>query len=370
MKCKYYNCEWRGTFGTVEDHLAACKITLEPCPNDGCEDRIKRMDLHNHVKNECPNREHECEWCKEKGTFQQITQFHDQNCRKFIVECPNAECDKRFERCHSDVHLAKDCEYTKIPCKHCGIEVTRKNWDEHKQSDIHVLYWKVARAAKVTKSEKERTTHSNFLLWMLLFITGVSCAVALNALYDARDAKELVASMQADIDVLKSLNDSQTIQTLKVSQMNVSNKILSLSRNTASLEKEFGEKTTSLEEEFNSRLAELETAMKKKIETLAAAMETKLRALEKKARALEDKAGPSKGVASQSAPQATTSYKAKSRSGGACKTKSYSSLILFCVAIVLGVSSNLSIFLYWAIAIIIALRLFALLYILYTVHVF
>ena len=224
--------------------------------------------------------------------------------------------------------------------------MTRKNWDEHKQSDIHVLYWKVARAAKVTKSEKERTTHSNFLLWMLLFITGVSCAVALNALYDARDAKELVASMQADIDVLKSLNDSQTIQTLKVSQMNVSNKILSLSRNTASLEKEFGEKTTSLEEEFNSRLAELETAMKKKIETLAAAMETKLRALEKKARALEDKAGPSKGVASQSAPQATTSYKAKSRSGGACKTKSYSSLILFCVAIVLGVSSNLSIFLY------------------------
>ena len=55
-------------------------------------------------------------------------------------------------------------------------------------------------------------------------------------------------------------------------------------------------------------------------------------------------AGSSKGIVSQSAPQATTSYKAKSRSGG---TKLYSSLILFCVA-------N-----YWVCPqIIIALRLF------------
>ena len=297
VQCKYHNCEWRGTFGTVEEHLAACKITLVPCPNDGCEDRIKRVDLHNHVKNECPNREHECERCKEKGTFQQMTQFHDQNCKKIVVECPNAECDKRFERCHSVVHLAKDCEYTKIPCKLCGIEVTRNNWAEHKRSDIHILWCKVARAVRENGDD-------NFLLMVLVFITSIVCAVlasyALNASSDAKDARELVASMQANINVLKSLNDSQTIQTLNISHMDVLKQMMSLSQKTTALENEFvdklSQKTTALENEFVDKLSQKTMSLERKFNSkladraeLVAAMDSRIKTLEKGAAAMEKK---------------------------------------------------------------------------------
>ena len=69
-------CEWEGTVGTLDEHVAVCKFTPVPCPNQ-CkeEDKITlhmRKDLDHHVNNECPNQDYKCEYCGKKGTYASI----------------------------------------------------------------------------------------------------------------------------------------------------------------------------------------------------------------------------------------------------------------------------------------------------------
>lgn len=52
-------CEWEGTVGTLEEHVATCKFALVPCPKQ-CKDdsteveQFMRKDLDKHLENDCP----------------------------------------------------------------------------------------------------------------------------------------------------------------------------------------------------------------------------------------------------------------------------------------------------------------------------
>ena len=95
VKCSNVDrkCKWVGTVGTLEAHVAICEFTLVPCTN-GCKDNkneiahFMKKDLDKHLEN-CPNRDHKCEYCGEKGTYAHITQVHDNICEEKIVPCPN-----------------------------------------------------------------------------------------------------------------------------------------------------------------------------------------------------------------------------------------------------------------------------------------
>ena len=58
-------CEWEGTVGSLEKHVATCDFVLVPCPKQcvGDDNNVvdfMRKDLDEHLKNHCPNRDHEC----------------------------------------------------------------------------------------------------------------------------------------------------------------------------------------------------------------------------------------------------------------------------------------------------------------------
>ena len=65
MKCSNANrgCEWVGTVGAIEKHVATCGFALVPCPNDGCDTEIQRLQVGEHVS-KCP---HAITPCKYKG---------------------------------------------------------------------------------------------------------------------------------------------------------------------------------------------------------------------------------------------------------------------------------------------------------------
>ena len=164
VKCGYCGKETR--FGDVEIHLKKCKHTLLPCPNE-CEDeetrevkQIERMNLDNHIENECPKRAYDCELCEEKGTFQHITQVHVQTCANVVVDCRNVQCNRRLQRRLLDEHVVNECEYTKVLCELCGIYVEKKNLDVHKQSDIHTLYDKEATATAERDELKQQAARA------------------------------------------------------------------------------------------------------------------------------------------------------------------------------------------------------------------
>ena len=123
-------CEWRGTVGTLEAHLASCKFSLVSCPKQ-CKDasnavqHFMRQDLEEHLKKDCPNRDYECQnKCGEKGTFKSITEDHDRVCKKKIVSCSNTGCKTRMKRQRLDEHVHTVCPHTVIVCKYEGIGCT------------------------------------------------------------------------------------------------------------------------------------------------------------------------------------------------------------------------------------------------------
>ena len=88
-------CQWTGTVGALDNHIASCHFTLVSCPNNCEEDKgagklfIMRKHLEKHLKTKCPKRAYVCPYCGNKGTFTSIKQDHDIICEKKIVACSN-----------------------------------------------------------------------------------------------------------------------------------------------------------------------------------------------------------------------------------------------------------------------------------------
>ena len=139
-------CEWEGTVGTLDEHVAVCKFTPVPCPNE-CKENDKivyviRKYLDIHINKKCPNRDHECPYCGEKGTYANITKNHDNVCEKKKIPCTNTECTETIERGKMKCHL-DDCDYTIIPCKYknigCDVKLKRKDMPAHEEDDkVHL----------------------------------------------------------------------------------------------------------------------------------------------------------------------------------------------------------------------------------------
>ena len=136
-----------GTVGTLEKHVATCGFTLVPCPKQCKDDNDKikcfmQKDLEEHLKNDCPNRDHECQHCGKKSPYAFITQVHDGKCRKKLIPCP-AKCGHTMERQQVRKHVRTKCPYAVIPCKYKGIgcdtELKREDMAAHEQDDkIHL----------------------------------------------------------------------------------------------------------------------------------------------------------------------------------------------------------------------------------------
>ena len=132
------------TVGTLKKHVATCGFTLVLCPkqckddNDDVQCFIRKY-LDKHLKNDCPNRDYECQSrCGEKGSYAYITGAHDKTCKLKILPCPNAGCDTEIQRQQVSEHVNK-CPRTVVPCKYKGIgcdtELKREDMAAHEQDD-------------------------------------------------------------------------------------------------------------------------------------------------------------------------------------------------------------------------------------------
>ena len=141
------SCQWTGTVGTLDDHIASCQFALVPCPNKCEEDKgagellLIRKHLDQHLKTKCLKRAYECPHCGEKGTFTSITEDHDQVCEKKKVACPNkgSGCSLSMERRKMKEHVSSDCKYTEVACVYeslgCGVRMLRKEREKHEKKD-------------------------------------------------------------------------------------------------------------------------------------------------------------------------------------------------------------------------------------------
>jgi TNF receptor-associated factor 4 len=136
-------CEWVGTVGTLEQHVvASCRFTPVPCPNKckNSNDRVHkftRKDLELHLKIDCPNREHACQFCGEKGKYAVIMNAHVKACIKKKTTCTNAGCTVTMQRQQVPGHVHTECPQTVISCQYksigCTSQLKRKDMPAHER---------------------------------------------------------------------------------------------------------------------------------------------------------------------------------------------------------------------------------------------
>ena len=167
MKCDQ-ECEWEGTVGKLETHVAACEFTLLLCPKECKDDKneilhFMRKDLDKHLENDCPNRDLECKYCGEKGTYANMIQVHENTCEMKIVSCPNADCTKTIQRRNAKRHI-DECDYSEIPCKYqrigCDVKMMRKDMPAHEEEDKLHLRMALDEVTSM-KQQREEDAHRN-----------------------------------------------------------------------------------------------------------------------------------------------------------------------------------------------------------------
>ena len=123
--------------------------------------QLLRRNLDQHLKNKCPNRQHQCPHCKVTGRYCDITTTHLDTCPNVKIPCPNSECWASVPRCKLSNHRST-CEFEIVRCKYAGIGCQktplRKDSQQHENDDtfhLHLAIETVNKQQKELKAAKE-----------------------------------------------------------------------------------------------------------------------------------------------------------------------------------------------------------------------
>ena len=87
-------CKWKGELCHVESYQVSCRYRHVECPNE-CTQAVRSMDLPWHLENQCPNREVECDHCKQVGKHAYISLDHLEDCPDVQIRFPNEGCQEK-----------------------------------------------------------------------------------------------------------------------------------------------------------------------------------------------------------------------------------------------------------------------------------
>ena len=124
------NCTWTGKLSDLDAHVNdECRYVNVACPR-GCGTEVQRWMLDKHTSNSCPNRLYVCRYCRRKDTYQLITTEHFPKCPKYPVHCPNNCTIKSFKREVLNDHITQDCPLQQVDCEYkcfgCSAVVVRR----------------------------------------------------------------------------------------------------------------------------------------------------------------------------------------------------------------------------------------------------
>ena len=90
------------------------------------------LPLHNKV---CALRKHTCKHCKSEGTYKEMTGGHLDECPDLIVPCPNNGCEVNIKRMERGCHCL-ECPLETIHCPYKDVGCTntsqRQAMEDHK----------------------------------------------------------------------------------------------------------------------------------------------------------------------------------------------------------------------------------------------
>ena len=137
-------CDWSGTLEELEAHLDPdqdnCQYVDTKCPLN-CQQAIPKNKVEQHVREECVKREHVCQHCNFKATYEEVVDTHLPECMYVPLQCPNlcgVTCDREVMEDHMKICRLEEvkCEFSDVGCEERFIredqeEHTRQNYQRH-----------------------------------------------------------------------------------------------------------------------------------------------------------------------------------------------------------------------------------------------
>ena len=146
MKCpnKERGCQWQGDLGDANKHIDTdCGYQIMKCNNAGCDVKVERRQLVDHMQKSCPKRMYKCPHCSKEDTYLEVTTTHFTVCEEMPLLCPGRCGRSQLVRRRMAHHLSEDCPNELVPCTFaiagCQQIVKRKALQQHLQDkDKHL----------------------------------------------------------------------------------------------------------------------------------------------------------------------------------------------------------------------------------------
>ena len=160
-------CTWKGELKNLSGHInkgkreGDCQFEAVKCHYwtgstlwPSCYVKMKRANLADHEKNECPRRPYTCQYCGNEDTYLIITNIHYKKCPRYPVTCPN-ECDPKKSIPHEEVkaHIKNDCPLEPVACELCWAGCTAR--PQRKDIEQHITSNQIQHLTLLAKACKE-----------------------------------------------------------------------------------------------------------------------------------------------------------------------------------------------------------------------
>lgn len=87
----------------VEEHSLACPLAMVEC--NQCGEKVPRGQLHQHLYENCHQRQYKCPRCHVTGGFWHMTTRHLRECPDLSLPCPNEGCHEMIRIDQVEEHL-------------------------------------------------------------------------------------------------------------------------------------------------------------------------------------------------------------------------------------------------------------------------
>ena len=132
-------CSYKVELKDLDSHLTQCLYQLVKCPNQCDVPSIQRQLLQHHLEEDCPNREVSCPHCNITDKHNIVTGSHLEECPDLLIPCPNEGCQehvKRRELANHKQNCIKEvvfCPYVGVGCKQI---MKREELDDHDKLSV------------------------------------------------------------------------------------------------------------------------------------------------------------------------------------------------------------------------------------------
>ena len=281
---KKTGCIWEGQTHEYKDHIKKgkrsgdCQYEVVGCCHKDCKEKDARINMDKHEL-QCPERPHNCQYCKETIKYKDIGKHNDEKCPDIIVGCTkcNVAMKRRELKTHKCDHAMVQCKYYDVGCKD---EMKRKDLKSHMHDKVseHLGYvhveFKQAKE-KIEFQEKEIETLKKK-------------QEKLQEMHkkSEEELKELQKQFQEQLNELQKQLNEQAAESQKQFQEQLNELQKQLNEQAAELQKQFqeqlNEQAAESQKQFQEQLNKLQKKLNKQAAESQKQFQEQLKELQKK----------------------------------------------------------------------------------------